>query len=289
MQATGNDIEIKANGVTICYDDLGKGGIPVIFIHGFPFDKSSWKPQMDFLKKTNRVIAYDIRGFGKSTTDNEKPNMGLFADDLIKFMDALQINKAIVCGLSMGGYILMNAVNRYPNRFEAIILSDTQCIADSPEAKEKRRKTIEQIEAYGTTEFASTFTEAIFCKETLTNTNKVELVKNIKNIILSTPQETIVETLHALAQRHEMCSCLGKINIPALILCGKEDTVTPVIQSEFLLNKITNSTFHSISNAGHLSNLEQPDEFNEHLNNFISKLEKKKTLLQFNYLAQNVN
>ena len=187
----------------------------------------------------------------------------------------------------MGGYILMNAVNRYPNRFEAIILSDTQCIADSPEAKEKRRKTIEQIQAYGVTEFASTFVEAVFCKETLSN--KIELVKRIKDIILATPQETIVETLNALAQRHEMCSVLGKINIPALIICGKEDMVTPVIQSEFLLNKITNSTFHSISKAGHLSNLEQPEEFNEHLNNFILKLEPKKPLLQFNYLAQNVN
>lgn len=287
MQTTGKDLEIKANGITICYDDLGKGGIPIIFIHGFPFDKSSWKPQMDFLKQTNRVIAYDIRGFGKSASVNEKPSMGLFADDLIKFMDALQIKKAIVCGLSMGGYILMNAVNRYPSRFEAIILSDTQCIADSPEAKMKRGKTMEQVEAYGTTEFASSFVEAVFCKESLNS--KGELVEKIKNIICATPQETIIGTLNALAQRHEMCSCLGKINIPALILCGKEDTVTPMIQSEFLLNKITNSTLHSISNAGHLPNLEQPDVFNEHLNGFILKLEGKKSLLQFNYLPQNVN
>ena len=79
-------------------------------------------------------------------------------------MDALQINKAMVCGLSMGGYILLNAVSRYPERFEAIILSDTQCIADSPEAKVKRYKTIQQIEAGGLNDFAEAFVKNIFCR-----------------------------------------------------------------------------------------------------------------------------
>jgi len=132
---TGHDINIKLNGLTISYDDLGKGAVPIIFIHGFPFDKSSWQPQMEFFKKTNRVIAYDIRGFGKSSSGNEKESIRLFADDLIKFMDGLEITKAIVCGFSMGGYILLNAVCHYPKRFDAIILSDTQCIADSVETK----------------------------------------------------------------------------------------------------------------------------------------------------------
>ena len=283
MQATGKDITVNVNGITICYDDLGKGEIPIIFIHGFPFDKSSWDPQMDFLKKTNRVIAYDIRGFGNSTTDNEKASIGLFAADLILFMDVLQINKAIVCGLSMGGYILLNAVNRYPNRFEALILSDTQCIADSPEVKEKRNKTIEQIKSNGITDFASAFIAAVFCEESLAN--KHELVEKIEKIILSTSPETFTGTLNAMAQRQEMCTWLNKISVPTLILCGKEDEVIPLTQSKFLQNKIINSTLHSIDGAGHLSNLEQPDEFNKHLNNFISglvKMENKKNVLQFN-------
>ena len=129
---------ISVNGATICYDDFGTGALPVIFLHGFPFDKSSWQPQMEFLRNTYRVIALDIRGFGKSTSGNETKSMSLFADDLIKFMDGLEIDKAIVCGLSMGGFILLNAANRFPERFKALVLCDTQCIADSPEAKEKR-------------------------------------------------------------------------------------------------------------------------------------------------------
>src|SRR5258705_1959017 len=98
IQATGSNISIDLNGITICYDDFGKGIIPVVFIHGFPFDKSSWQPQIEFLKSTHRVIAYDIRGFGKSTSDNQKASMSLFADDLIMLLDALKIDKVIICG-----------------------------------------------------------------------------------------------------------------------------------------------------------------------------------------------
>lgn len=272
MQATGNDININLNGVTICYDDFGKGIIPIIFIHGFPFDKSSWQPQMELLKNTHRVIAYDIRGFGKSTPGKEKQSIDLFADDLVKFMDGLEINKAIVCGLSMGGYILLNAVNRYPGKFKAIILCDTQCIADTPEVKDKRNQTISHIMASGLKDFTEGFAKNIFCPESLDT--KKELVEKIKNIILSTSPVTITGTLSALAQRWEMCSSLHEISVPALILCGKEDTVTPLAQSEFLLQNIPNATLHSISKAGHMSNLEQPDEFNQHLTNFFSSLLK---------------
>jgi 3-oxoadipate enol-lactonase len=272
MQIKGKDISISVEGLTICYDDLGIGDIPILFIHGFPFDKSTWQPQTDYFKSSQRVIAYDIRGFGKSSADKEEASMKLFGDDLIKFMDALEINRAVVCGLSMGGYILMNAIQRYPKRFKAIILSDTQCIADNKEAKEKRNKTIEQIKAVGLADFAEGFIKNAFCKDSLTD--KKELVEKIRKIILSTAPAIVTGTLTALAERYAMCSFLTDISIPALILCGKEDVITPVAQSEFLQSKIKNSTFQIIDGAGHLSNLEQQDEFNKHVNNFISSFGK---------------
>lgn len=270
MRTTGNDIEVKIDDVEICYDDFGESAIPLIFIHGFPFNKSSWQPQMDFLKSTSRVIAYDIRGFGKSTIGDEKLSVNLFADDLIKFMDVLQINKAIVCGLSMGGYILLNAIHRYPTRFQAIILSDTQCIGDSVEAKEKRFKTIQQIETEGLKDFTETFIKNIFCQESLNGKN--EWVEKIKDIILSTRLEAVTGTLAALAQRQETCFSLNEISIPALILCGKEDRVTPLIQSEFLHAHIKNSKFNVLDNAGHIANLEQAREFNKLIKVFIGTI-----------------
>lgn len=271
MKTTGKNIEIKAGDITICYDDLGSDTLPLIFIHGFPFDKSMWEPQMEALMHTNRVVSYDIRGFGKTSSGKEKPSIGLFADDLIKFMDSLQINKATVCGLSMGGYILLNAINRYSERFEGVILCDTQCIADSQEVKEKRYKTIAQIEKKGLSEYADNFIKTIFTEESI-NTNKA-VVDKIKTIILSTPKDSITQTLQALANRQESCFSLPEIRIPTLIICGRQDVVTPVSQSEYLYDHIAHSEMHTIDKASHMSNLEQPEEFNKHVLSFLSTLQ----------------
>ena len=201
METMHKQNSVTLHGINISYEEAGKGEIPVIFIHGFPFDKSTWQPQIESLKKNYRVIAYDIRGFGGSDLGEETISIDLFASDLIQFMDALNIKKAIVCGLSMGGYIVMNAVSRFPERFEAIILSDTQCIADSEENKEKRYKTIDQINKEGLEKFAGSFVQNVFCKETLEN--KKELVDEVKHLILKTSPETITGTLKALAERRE--------------------------------------------------------------------------------------
>lgn len=270
MRITGNDITIPINGTTICYTDLGEGETPIIFVHGFPFDKSSWQPQMEFFKKTHRVISYDIRGFGSSGLGKQELSMRLFADDLIKLMDKLEIKKAIVCGLSMGGYILMNAAYRYSERISAIVLSDTQCNADSPEMREERAKTTALINSEGLKTFAEGFMGNIFCSESIDK--KKELVEQIRNVIISTSPLTIIGTLHALALRYQMCPSLKEITVPTLILCGKEDKITPLSQSEYMLKSITNSTMQSIDKAGHLSNLEQPAEFNKHLENFITRI-----------------
>ena len=105
MQDVYNNLSIQANGIVFNYDDSGVGDIPIVFIHGFPFDKSMWEPQINYFKLNYRVISYDIRGYGKTTSDERVLDMNLFADDLISFLDALHIDRAVVCGLSMGGYI----------------------------------------------------------------------------------------------------------------------------------------------------------------------------------------
>jgi pimeloyl-ACP methyl ester carboxylesterase len=266
MHTAIKEHRIHVNGITISYDDKGKG-MPIIFIHGFPFNKSAWQPQLEYLQKFYRVIAYDIRGFGNSTLGDEVTSIDLFATDLVQFMDALKIQKAIVCGLSMGGYILMNAVSRFPDRFEAIILSDTQCGADSAEAREKRYKTIEQIEARGIDEFAANYVQNIFTKKTLEN--RKEIVEEVKNMILSTSPRTISATLKALAERRESCNLLKRVSVPAMILCGKDDTVTPLSQSELLFNTLQGSRMHTIQNAGHMANLEEPEIFNDHIHTFL--------------------
>jgi 3-oxoadipate enol-lactonase len=270
MNVQGTDISINANGITMCFDDFGKGQTPIIFIHGFPFDKSSWAPQMAFMRKTQRVIAYDIRGFGATTLGTAKPSMRTYADDLVKFMDNMGIPKAIVCGLSMGGYILFNAVQRYPERFKALILCDTQTIADTEEAKKKRQQTIELIKTDGLATFTEGVVKNVFCAES--RIHKTEAIAKTKDIILSTPKETIIAGLTALAERPDMTASLKGIKIPTLIICGKEDSMTPTNQAEALHIAIKNSVLQIIEKAGHLSSLEQPDVFNRHLAGFVATL-----------------
>ncbi|HRG51381.1 MAG TPA: alpha/beta fold hydrolase [Bacteroidia bacterium] len=271
MYQKGTDIQIKVNDITLNYDDLGEGKLPIIFIHGFPFDKSSWKLQQNYLSQYTRVITYDIRGFGKSTPGEEKISISLLADDLIKFMDALQVPKAVICGLSMGGYILLNALNRYPDRFAAIILSDTQCIADSAEAKEKRQKNIQLVASGGLSEYTENMIQNLFYSESFTT--KPEAIAAIRKVMLTTQPTIITDTLHALANREEMCYTLEKIIIPTLVISGKEDKSIPFQQSSFMHQQIPRSILQLIDKAGHLPNLEQPDEFNRLIKDFALSMQ----------------
>ena len=185
-------------------------------------------------------------------------------------MDLLEIPKAIVCGLSMGGYILLNAVKRYPGRFIAIALSDTQCVADTTEVKAKRKNSILKLNEGGIEEFIEGFIKNIFCDATKVNSK--EVIGEVKKMMQSTSLSTLTGTLDALAQREETCTYLQEISIPALIICGKEDIVTPPVQSEFMNLHIINSVLKIIDKAGHMSNLEQAEAFNTHLNDFFNGL-----------------
>jgi pimeloyl-ACP methyl ester carboxylesterase len=262
---------VEVNNIVISYNDAGEGEIPVLFLHGFPFDKSMWQGQMDSLQSDNRVIAIDIRGFGQSTSEKKPLSISLFSDDLLAFMDKLEIKKATLCGLSMGGFIALNAIKRFPKRFEALILCDTQCIADSVEVKENRYKTIEQINLDGSAAFNEKFIKSVFHPDSFTN--KTEIVENLRSTVIANSSEIITAGLWALAERPETCSILNTITIPTLIICGIEDEITPLEQSEFMHRHIKGSILKIIDNAGHVSNLEQQEDFNKYIFNFLGTLQ----------------
>src|SRR5690349_7803128 len=124
MKFKENQIEVKGNQVA--YIDEGNSlGEPLIFIHGFPFNKLMWENQVEVFKAHTRVLAYDVRGFGNSAPGSEECTLEQFALDLFHFMDALEIKRAILCGLSMGGYIALNALEQQPERLSGLILADT--------------------------------------------------------------------------------------------------------------------------------------------------------------------
>lgn len=274
MHYFGNNIKILVNNLVVSYTDNGPEEAPVIiFIHGFPLNKTLWDNQVDALKKDYRAISYDIRGHGDSEAGNEEFSIELFVNDLLNFMDALKIEKTSLCGLSMGGYIALNAIENHPERFEALVLSDTNCIADSPETKEKRMKTIENIQENGIEKYAEDSVELFFVPESLII--KVREIDDVKKMILKTSQQSLYKTLLALSVREETCSKLSEITIPVHFIVGEEDKITPPKASELMHQKIKNSTMHIIPHVGHLSNLENPDEFNEQLKTFFATVYKK--------------
>jgi 3-oxoadipate enol-lactonase len=259
---------IEVNNIKISYNDVGIGKIPIVFLHGFPFNKSMWDNQLATFKDTHRFISLDFRSFGQSSNDGSGLSMDLLADDLIGFLNALKLRQVIICGLSMGGFVTLNAIKRFPERFAALILCDTNCVADTAEQREKRKEVIKEIEKNGTSKFSTTFLDSLFADATYSS--KKQLVGKINADILANTPEVITAGLKALANRTETCSALDKIAVPTLIICGREDEVTPLEQSEFMNKHIKDSTLKVINDAGHLSNMEQPKDFNAELLEFLS-------------------
>lgn len=268
MRPTGINLQLTVNNLTVGYTDEGPDNAPtIIFIHGFPFNRAMWTAQVEMLKDSFRVISYDVRGHGESDIGSTQFSINLFVGDLIHFMDTLNIKATVVCGLSMGGYIALRAMELHPTRFLGLVLSDTQCTADTPEGKEKRSKAIDSINQNGVESYADASIINLFATESFNS--KQEEVVTIRSIIEKTSKETLCKTLMALANRKETCSGLGEINVPVLIMVGKEDKITPIASAEFMHQKIKGSVMSIIDDAGHLANLENPSAFNSHLSQFL--------------------
>ncbi|MGZ4097880.1 MAG: alpha/beta fold hydrolase [Bacteroidia bacterium] len=273
---SGENLKIVGSDLTVNYNDYGPVYAPaVIFIHGFPFNKSVWDLQLELLKSNYRVIAYDVRGHGGSYS-SDALSLDIFVEDLIHFVDDLELEKVIVCGLSLGGYIALRAIEKYPERFNGMVLCSTQCPADSQKTKEGRAKKAELVKNKGIEAYAEESIKGLFAKTSFTT--RKEEVRSVKNIIESNSPEFICNGLTALAERKETCSALSSINVPVLILVGKEDTITPPGEAEYLHYNIKGSEMHVIPYAGHLANLENTHEFNELLKKFIDNVCKIKEL-----------
>jgi 3-oxoadipate enol-lactonase len=242
----------------------------VFLIHGFPFNKSVWAKQIKALEKDYRVISYDIRGYGLSDPGTKEFSIPQFTEDLIELMNKLDIPKAVVCGLSLGGYIALHAITHYPERFSGLILSDTVCTADSNEIIGSRQKTIIEIQQKGVPNFIDKTLLNLLPPETSSLTKKA--LKELKATLLKTSAETLCKTLLALCKRKETCSQLKHITVPSLIITGQRDRIALPYSSRLMQMRVPTSQFAIIENAGHLSNLDNPKAFNEQVIQFIKTL-----------------
>ena len=241
----------------------------IVFLHGFPYDHTMWKAQINELSENYFCVAYDIRGLGESPVGDGQFTMESFVDDLETIITKLKLDKPILCGLSMGGYIGLRAMERMQEKFSSVILCDTRPDADNNEGKQKRSAAIKKINDEGLAPFAKDFiTNCLgdFYKQN----HKDDFEKRIAKSSTFNPIG-VKGSLLAMIGRNDTTEYLSKIKIPALVLCGEFDALTPPPIMKAMGDKINGAEFVVIKNSGHMSPIENPKEVNSAINNFLIK------------------
>jgi pimeloyl-ACP methyl ester carboxylesterase len=253
------------------YDNIGKG-TPLLLIHGYPLSRKIWTPQLIGLADIASMISVDLRGHGDSYPFEGPYPMDLLADDCLKLLDGLKVNTpCVICGLSMGGYVTMALYRNYPDIFKGIILTSTRPGSDSIEAKASRNIAIRNALEYGASSIAKNILPKLVSPYTLSN--NPDLINIVQNIISNTSINGIVGALHGMRDRPDSLSLLNQIKCPVLIIHGKDDQIIPVKEVEIMDEQIPDSRLIIINSAGHLPNLEQPNQFNNAVKNFLLSLD----------------
>ncbi len=259
-------MQAQVNGITLAYSDRG-AGLPIVFLHAFPLNRTMWAPQEEVLVSRFRVITVDLRGHGESAAPLWRYTIEQFADDVASLLDHLSIQKTVLVGLSMGGYVSFAFGRKYPDRIKALVLADTRAQADSEEGR-KGRFNMAQI-AY--MKGASAIAEIMLPKllGTTSLQTKPHLVQQVRTIIERNQISGIAGDLMAMAERPDSVPILPTIACPTLVLVGEEDTTTPLAESRLMADRIPGARLEIIPRAGHLSNLEQPERFNRAVVTFL--------------------
>ena len=256
------------NGLSVFLSGNNESNV-IVFVHGFPFDHIMWQAQVEKLSKEYLCVDYDIRGLGESTVGDGQFTMEMFVDDLEKIIDELKLSRPVLCGLSMGGYISLRAVERMQEKFSALILCDTKSSADDNEGKLKRAAAIKQINLGEFDSFIESFVLNCF-GEKFVNENNSEYRKVVERSKKNNPLG-VKGCLLAMAGRTDTTGNLPKIKLPTLIICGSEDKLTPPSVMKPMAEQIPNSEFVLVNNAGHMTPIEYPQVVSRAIKDFLKK------------------
>ena len=245
-------------------------GLPLVFIHGLAFDHRMWLPQLPALPPRTRAIGWDLRGHGQTGPGDGQYSLELFVDDLLVLLDYLDVGRAVLCGLSMGGYIALRAAEREPERIHGLVLCDTRSAADTDETKLRRAAQVRLIKAGRFAAFAGPFIDSVLCAHT--REHRPEVVGQLTSMVADVSPFGLCGTLLALAARTDTSASLSALSVPVLVAVGEHDTVTPPSESERLEAAIQGARLLRVPQAGHVSTLENPACFNPALTAFLAPL-----------------
>jgi len=254
---------LQWNGARIHFLDKGEGPA-VLLLHAFPLSSSMWNKQANDLKDTFRVLAPDFPGFGKSDLLGQPATMDLYAQLAVALLDAAKVEKAAVVGLSMGGYVAFEMLERARDRVGALALCDTRATGDTPDGRKAREATAHAVEDDGCTVLAERMLPNL-----VSPAAPPALKRDIEKMITENSSDGAATALRAMAQRRDFTGSLKDIACPTLVLLGDHDTITPLAESQAMANAIPGAKFELIAQAGHLSSLENPKAFDAALRAFL--------------------
>lgn len=247
----------------------GAGGrlVPVVLLHGFPLDSRMWDAQLPAVAAGGRrVIAPDLRGFGQSRS-NTPFTIESLADDVHALLTALGALPMVLGGLSMGGYVALAYAKRFPADLRGLMLVDTKAEADTAQGKEGRQKMIDLVRKDGTKAVADQMAPALLAKDAAGQ--RPQVAQALRQMMESCPPDTIEYALAAMRDRPDRSCELPSIQVPTLVVVGDSDAITPPGGAEAMAAKIPGAQFVMITGAGHMSPMEQPEQVNRAMVDFL--------------------
>lgn len=261
----------EVDGARIHYLDAGAGEPALVLLHAFPLHAGMWEPQVRELSAGRRVIAPDLLGFGGSDAPESmyRHTMLGYADLVAGLLDHLGLDRVVLGGLSMGGYVAFAFLRQFPERLSALILADTRAAADTTLVFEKRTDQQDQVARIGTTALIETLLAGLLSDHT--KSTRLDLIEKVRRL-MANPPAGFIGALEAMKHRPDATEELGLISVPALVIVGEDDALSPPDVAREMQARIKGAELAVLPRAGHLSNLEAAEEFNAAVDGFLSKL-----------------
>lgn len=252
----------------LAYREVGSG-LPLVLLHAFPLSSAMWMEQRNELGGLCRVITPDQRGFGGSALGEDPPSLDAAADDVAELLDRLDLDRVVLGGLSMGGYVAMAFLRRHPDRVRALVLADTKASADPDAARANRERIAAAVES---DETSTVLVDDVL--PALLGTTTVErrpLVSGrVRGLVQAAPAAAVAWAQRAMAARPDSFDTLRGFDRPALVVVGEEDVLSPPSDAEAMAAALAQARLAVMPKAGHLTAVETPEAFNAEVAGFLS-------------------
>lgn len=260
--------QFGVRGVSLAVDAQGDGDA-ILFLNAFPLDRTMWRPLASVLTGWRRIMP-DYRGFGESETPDAGYTIDEYADDAAALLGALRVERAVVCGISMGGYVAFDLWRRHPERVRALVLINTRATPDDGDAKAQRDATITRVRRDGPGALAESMTPSLLAPTTMTT--MPDVVSQVKATIGRAHTDGVAGALAAMRDRLDATPLLSTITVPTLVIAGHEDQLIPAAAQRAMADAIPGAHFTVLPGAGHLAPLEQPVNTGRLVGEFLESL-----------------